>query len=342
MGTHCRWAAGLVLFASAGLAQAQGKTDVPRPNLAEVRFGDGSLVRVTILQDDLEVMTKYGKLTIPLREIRRIDFGLHLPDGVGQHINQSIKLLGSETYKERDEAVRHLVHYGPMAYPFLQRASRNPDPEVSQRANGVIKRISEKTAPESLRIKEEDYIQTLEFPIPGHITHSAIKAHSTHFGDLSLKLSELRTLFVRGTGGEGDVVVDAAKYGSAPEQWCDSGIVVDPSQRLIIAAEGQIDLWPQGPGQYMTGPKGYNTAGKGGAYMAGTLIGKIGEAGKVFIIGEQYEGVPTGEGKLFVHIVPSPWNNASSGSYRVRIRTDYVALSSPISRLPDLSSALPK
>jgi hypothetical protein len=316
-----------MLASSASLAQAQGKTEVPRPNLAEVRFGDGSLVRVTILQDDLEVMTKYGKLTIPLREIRRIDFGLHLPDGVGQQIDQSIKLLGSETYKERDEAVRHLVHYGPMAYPFLQRASRNPDPEVSQRASGVIKRITEKTAPESLRIKEEDYIQTVEFPITGRITHQAIKAHSTHFGDLSLKLSEVRTLFVRGTGGEGEVMVDAAKYGSAPEQWCDTGVVVDQSQRLIIISEGQIDLWPQGPGQYVTGPKGYSTAGKGGSFMAGTLIGRVGEQGKVFQVGERYEGTPAEEGKIYLQIVPSPWNNASSGSYRVRISMEHLALS---------------
>src|SRR5436305_14618839 len=114
MGTRCRWAISLAMFASsAGLAPAQGKMDVPRPNLAEVRFGDGSLVRMTVLQDDLEVMTRYGKLTIPLREIRRIDFGLHLPEGVGQHIDHSIKLLGSETYKERDDAVKHLGHYGP-------------------------------------------------------------------------------------------------------------------------------------------------------------------------------------------------------------------------------------
>jgi hypothetical protein len=49
----------------------------------------------------------------------------------------------------------------------------------------------------------------------------------------------------------------------------------------------------------------------------------------VFIIGAQYEGVPSSEGKLFVHIVPSPWNNASTGNYRVRVRMDYVSLSSP-------------
>jgi len=323
----CHWALSAVLLACClSPAQGQGKREVPRPNLAEVRFGDGSLVRMTILQEELEIMTKYGKLTIPLREIRRIDFGLHLPEGVGQHIDQSIKLLGSETYKERDDAVKHLVHYGPMAYPFLQRASRNPDPEVSQRATGVIKRITEKTAPESLRIKEEDYIQTVEFPITGRILHPIIKAHSAHFGDLSLKLCDLRTLFVRGATTDNELIVDAAKYGSAPDQWLDSGAIVDPSQRLLIVGEGQVDLWPQGPGQYVTGPKGYSTAGKGGTFMAGALIAKVGETGKAFMVGERYEGAPTEEGKVFLQIVPSPWNNASAGSFRVRISMEHVAL----------------
>ena len=328
MGRSSQWAlSAVVLACSLSMAHGQGKTDVPRPNLAEVRFCDGSLVRMTLLQDDLEVMTKYGKLTIPFREVRRIDFGLHLPEGVGQHIDHSIKQLGSETYKERDEAVKHLVHYGALAYPFLQRASNNPDPEVSQRASGVIKRITEKTAPENLRLKEDDYIQTVEFPITGRILHPIIRAHSTHFGDLSLKLSDLRTLFVRGTSSENELVVEAAKFGNSPDQWLSSGVIVDPSQRLLIVGDGQVDLWPQGPGQYVTGPKGYSTAGKGGTFMAGALIGKIGENGKTFIIGERYEGTPTEEGRVFLQIVPSPWNNASSGSFRVRISMEHMALS---------------
>jgi hypothetical protein len=324
----CQWAAGaVVLTCGLNMAHGQGKTDIPRPNLAEVRFCDGSLVRMTLLQDDLEVMTKYGKLIVPFREVRRIDFGLHLPDGVGQHIDHSIKQLGSETYKDRDEAVKHLVHYGALAYPFVQRASNNPDPEVSQRASGVLKRITEKTAPENLRVKEDDYIQTLEFPITGRIVHPIIKAHSSHFGDLALKLSDLRTLFVRGATSENELVVDAVKFGSSPDQWLNSGVIVDPSQRLLIVGEGQVDLWPQGPGQYVTGPKGYSTAGKGGTFMAGALIGKVGEHGKAFVVGERYEGTPTEEGRVYLQIVPSPWNNASSGSYRVRISMEHMALS---------------
>lgn len=73
--------AGLVLAAGLGLAQESTRKEPA--HLAEVRFNDGSLVRMTILQDDLEVMTKYGKLTIPLKDIRRIDLGLHLPASNG-------------------------------------------------------------------------------------------------------------------------------------------------------------------------------------------------------------------------------------------------------------------
>jgi hypothetical protein len=97
--------------------------------------------------------------------------------------------------------------------------------------------------------------------------------------------------------------------------------------RLLATADGQVDLWPQGPGQYVCGPKGYTTAGKGVSYMAGTLLGRIGENGKIFVMGERYDGTPGEEGRLYLHIVPSPWNNASSGTFQVHITTENVGFS---------------
>src|SRR5438046_4901382 len=110
MGYRCQWALSAVLVTcSLSLAQGPGKRDVPRPNLAEVRLGDGSLVRMTVLQDNLEVMTRFGKLTIPFSEIRRIDFGLHLADGLTDKIDNAIKLLGSEAFRDRDDAAKELI-----------------------------------------------------------------------------------------------------------------------------------------------------------------------------------------------------------------------------------------
>ena len=313
-------------LAVSSLSLAQNPSKSSPSHLAEVRFGDGSIVRMTVLQEDLEVLTKYGKLTIPVADVRRVDFGLHVPGDIHQQINQSIKRLASEVYKERDGASKDLVQVGHFAFPMLQKASRSGDQEVAYRAASVIKQISERVPAELLKLREEDVIHTSEFVVIGRILSPTIKAHSQHFGDVSLKLSELRTMHLRQQGGKQEIVVDASKFGSNLDQWCDTGIMLDASQRLVITSEGQVDLWPQGPGQYVAAPKGYNTAGKGGQFMAGALVGRIGESGKAFFIGERYEGAASEEGKLYVLIVPSPWNNASAGNYRVRIQTDLAVL----------------
>jgi len=314
-------------LAVASKSSAQDQTTSSRPNLAEVRFGDGSIVRMTVLQDNLEVLTKYGKLTIPMSDIRRVEFGLHVPSDIHQQIYHSIKRLASEVYKERDGASKELLQVGHFAFPSLQKASRSPDQEVSTRAVSVIKQISERVPAALLKLREEDVIHTAEFTVIGRISSESIKANSPHFGDVALKLSDLRTLHMRQNGGKQELLVDAAKYGSTLEQWFDTGILVDVAQRITVASEGQVDLWPQGPGQYVALPKGYNTAGKGGQFLAGALIGRIGENGKAFLVGENYEGTTNEEGKLYLQIVPSPWNNASIGQYRVRVQTSHIALS---------------
>lgn len=316
-----------VVLAASTRSLAQ-ESNSQRPNLAEVRFGDGSIVRMTLLQENLEVQTKYGKLTIPLNEVRRVEFGLHVPPDVNQQINQSIKRLASDVYKERDLASKDLIQVGHFAYPSLQRASRSSDQEVAYRATSVIRQISERVSPDLLKLRDEDVITTAEFTVIGKITSQTIKANSPHFGDVNLKLSELRTMHLRQHGGKLDLTLDAAKHGSGLDQWCDTGVTVDAGQRIMVTSDGSVDLWPQGPGQYMAPPKGYNTAGKGGQFMAGALVAKIGENGKAFYIGDRYEGTAPEDGRLYLLIVPSPWNNASAGQYRVRIQTDQVALGS--------------
>jgi hypothetical protein len=308
---------------SRSLAQ-ESTTSPARPSVAEVRFGDGSVVRMTLLQETVEVQTKYGKLAIPLSDIRRVEFGLHVPPEVNLQITQSIKRLASDVYKERDGATKELVQVGHFAFPSLHKASKSSDQEVSYRAVSLIKQISERTSPELLKLREEDVIHTAEFTVIGKITSQTLKAHSPHFGEVALKLSELRTMHVRQHGGRSDLVVDATKHGSALDQWCDTGVTVDAAQRVVVTSDGQVDLWPQGPGQYVAAPKGYNTAGKGGQFMAGALIGRIGENGKAFYIGERFDGTVNEEGKLYLQIIPSPWNNGSTGQYRVRIQTDHA------------------
>jgi hypothetical protein len=310
---------GPMLCAGVTLAQGKVEKEPGKPPEVEVRFADGSNVRMVLVQEHLDVATRYGKLTIPLQEIRRIDFGLHLPEGVGKKVEDAVKRLGSESFKDREAASQELVDLGAYAYPAVQNALKSTDLEVAQRAAEVIKRLREKVPADELRLPASDRVQTVEFPVTGRLVSPTIRARSAYFGDVQLKLAELRSIRWTTIPAEVEVTVDAAKHGSPNSPWLDTGVEVSADGGLVVAASGQVDLWPATPGQYMTGPTGYKGGGQAGAYAGGTLLGRVGENGKVFVIGERYEGTPNLAGKLYLLIAPSPWNNVSAGSYTAKI-----------------------
>jgi hypothetical protein len=293
-----------------------------------------------LLQSDLEVVTKYGRLTVPAADVRRIEFGVHLPDGVGKKIDEAIKKLGSETPAERDAAGKELVNLGAWAYPALNTALESADPEVRRRADEALKRIRARVPAGQLRARLSDHIQTAEFPVVGRISSPTIKARSAYFGEKELQVSDLVSLRAMSKPGTSELVVDAGKYGSPPQQWLDTGLEIDADMPLTIAASGQVDLWEDGTGQYVTGPAGLKgaaangmpvpvaaQAGFGGrrgggaaaAHVGGALLGRIGETGSAFVIGESFKGKAPQQGRLYLSIAVSPWGNPSVGAYKVKV-----------------------
>src|SRR5438128_372837 len=141
----------------AGASVAQNGKEEPKKepakasNDVEVRFADGSSVRMAMLQENVEIVTKFGKLVVPLAEVRKIEIGVHLPEGVPEKIQAAMKKLNSEVFREREEAVNQLVQMGPHAYPTLHAASKSTDPEIAQRVEAAIKKIKAKYKEEALQ-----------------------------------------------------------------------------------------------------------------------------------------------------------------------------------------------
>ena len=52
---------------------------------------------------------------------------------------------------------------------------------------------------------------------------------------------------------------------------------------------------------------------------SGMLLGRIGDKGKPFQLGAKYTGTVPDAGRLYLRIACSPWNNASTGTYTVKI-----------------------
>jgi hypothetical protein len=326
---HFRWAI-LVLVIPIGGTPAQIEISKAPASAVEVRFADGSAVRMELLQEHVQVITKYGKLTVPTSEIRRVEFGLHLPDEASKRVEDAVKRLASNVHADREAASKELVALGYQAYPAAYTAQKSTDREVARRAEEVVKRIREKVPPHLLRLRSNDRLETVEFPITGLISSTTIKARSAYFGEKELRIADLYSIRALGGSGAYEVNLDAAKHGSPGSPWLDTGIEVDADVGLTINTSGRVDLWQDGTGQYATGPNGYQNqggairgmgrqGGQAGAHPGGALLGRIGEGGETFFVGEQYKGKTSREGRLFLLIAPSPWGNPSVGSYQVKI-----------------------
>jgi hypothetical protein len=317
---RCQWALVVLLFFPAFAQPQAAKKKPPNPNEVEIRLSDGSRVRMMILEKTIDIETKYGKLTAPSTDLRRIEFGIRPPPEVTMKIDDAIKHFNHEKFQERENAVKELVSIGAPAYLALNRAAKSKEPEVAQRANQALEQIRKKVPESKLRIREDDMVQTAEFTVIGRVVNSNIAVKSAIFGESKLNVTDLRGIRWMGQQAEIELTIDATKYAVDGIQWLDTGIEVSADDELTLKASGQVDLMINGGGQYVTGPNGTNQWGRRGVHPPGALLGRVGENGSVFIVGESYKGTSSHEGKLFLQISPTPWQgNPVGGSYKVNI-----------------------
>lgn len=277
---------------------------------ATVRLHDGSLLKVQVVQEALEVDTRYGKLTIPVGELRHVEIGSHFPEGQEEVVQAHLKALGAENPKTRESATKGVLAAGTAAFPLVVPLAGATDLEVKARAAKILRVMQETYPAERLKSSRDDVIEAEGLRVTGKIAGTGLKVRSATLGEMTCAFASMVDLRIQATGN-GEIVLDAAR-----DDWRDTGLTLDRTSRLTITASGQVDLWPQGAGQYVANPKGYTTPGKGGMFPAGALIGRLGE-GKAFMVGERYEGTP-GAGRLYLQIVGSPWNNPSAGTYSAK------------------------
>lgn len=320
MWRHCNWAflAALLLISS---SLAQGDKKKPNPNEVEMVLVDGSKIRMSILQENVEIVTKYGKLTVPTGDLRRIEFGRHVSDELGKKIEEAIKALSDDNFEKREAASKELITLGAPAYHALAKAARTSDPEVLRLAKAALDKIREKVPEKELAIKEGDTLHTNESSIRGRITQQSIKAKAL-FGDTEIKIADLRGIRWINRQGEVELTIEGNKFARF-NQWLDTGLEVDTDDDLEITASGKVNLNDQNNGQmqFVVGPMGSAQWGQQMPNIVpGALYGRVGDDGQFFLIGEKFTGSPRKTGKLYLNIGQGPWGQVNiTGSYKVRI-----------------------
>src|SRR5262249_27964509 len=144
------------------------------------------------------------------------------------------------------------VEFGVHSYPALMLAAGTSDLEVGQRVQVALKRIRAKVPADHLRTNSNDRIITTDFPISGRIVSTTLKAKTPYFGELNLKLAELRSIHWLSGQLDKEVVVESRYVSST--QWLDTGITLDGNGGLHITATGEIDLLNDGSGEFLSTP----------------------------------------------------------------------------------------
>lgn len=315
------------------------------PSSVEVRFTDGGIMRMTIADPFLELVTAHGKLKILAADIRRLELATRITEANQKLIDQSIADLGSPQFRSREKASAELLALREKAYPAVLRASKNTDAEVAKRAKEVLAKIRAKVPANRLRFREKDVIYTKDSTITGRLELSALSANTQQFGPVQLKLADVSGMHFLAAGSEIEVTLDG-RYAVNNEVWLDTGVDVTEQVNLTIIASGEIDMYATNGyvGQYVGTPKGKKAwpGNTGLPYEPGTLIGRIGENGKVFVVKDQFDEYAPASGRLYLRAAGNPYNVRTTGQYTIKIQGGVPAFGAPAKSDVEPSEERPK
>ncbi|HKB40200.1 MAG TPA: hypothetical protein VKD72_27460 [Gemmataceae bacterium] len=211
--------AGLCVFVLAlGSARGEDKPPVPRAAPPEVTtvFRDGSVLRSVGLSGRVELTTRYGKLSVPLADVKRIEFGFRIPEADARKIEQAITLLRSNKDEDRTEARGQLVSLGAKAAPALRIAARDKDDAFACRAGAILEAIQKAVPADQLQGRMHDVVVTSDGIFIGRLTTEGLMVKTKTLGEVQLKLTDLRSLHAPGDQPEQPVTVPTGATTGAP------------------------------------------------------------------------------------------------------------------------------
>lgn len=186
----------VALLPFTGAAPPQLSANVPGPNGPEVdvKFIDGSTMKVKLLDDAVELATKHGSLKIATADIKRIDFATRIPPTDAEKIRIAVLALGSPEHKARLQAAADLKAHGARAYPAILKAAQHEDPEVAQRAEDLIEFLKARYSEAQLEVRDKDVVHTDDSRIAGTLAASNFRIGTFQFGELKMKLADARSI----------------------------------------------------------------------------------------------------------------------------------------------------
>ncbi len=187
------------LFAAlvvAGGAHAQEPKAPAKPVVGtwEVKYTDDSTMKLTLLEDTISLLTPHGTLQIPVRDIRKIEFGVRLSEADQKAVDASVVDLAGTDNAKREAAKGLLAEIGPKALGALQRAARPLTGEARAQFAQVIDKLTAQLPTRKPAPRDTDVIHTDESVIAGRLAVASLRVNTFQFGEQKLKTGDVTVM----------------------------------------------------------------------------------------------------------------------------------------------------
>jgi len=305
------------------------------PEVIKIYLMDGSVVTGKLSIKDLEVETQFGKLTVPVTEVRSFTPGLASHPELGKRVFDLIDKLGSTDFDEREQSQKELVKLGNSVRKELEKHLQDPDNERRMRVKNILAELEEEkdddesdaaaNSADKGPLIQHDTVETSQFTVVGKIVSRSFTVASL-YGPLNVKLSDIKLgqhEVGKKPGARKTMTIDAANF--VQRAYKDSGVRVERGDRVTVTADGQLSMTPWGPGQVST-PDGNPNFGwyMPNTIASGCLVGAIGNSDTPFKVGTSINFKATKAGMLRFAIAMQHDNahQAFPGKYTLKIKVD--------------------
>lgn len=302
---------------------------------------DGNVVSGTSKITNISLVTDYGKLEIPVKNVSSLDLGIKEDKIISDKVISLAKQLSNSNEQMRKNAYDELVKMDIRAIvsisEFIYSAKYEPSTFTDYTAESALSELQSKyNVTDALSSKDVVAID-YEYSIGGTYDFQKIDL-KTEYGTLSIPKEKIKHIDVMYSGGaeSGEMIFKllGTKHISSNTAggWLKTGIMVKPGQKLSITANGEITFASLSGSKYKPDGSiagsalpavtdGYEGDYNAGSYPTyGNVVYKIGEASTQIIkAGGKYNGTAQSSGMLYLSVYETVYNAANSGSYTVKI-----------------------
>jgi hypothetical protein len=322
----------LIMMSSSVFAQNKGPVEF------KLSLRDGSVISGTSQINSVELLTAYGKLVFPMKNVTSITFGIQPDKANKEKFRKMLNELNNPSETDRKKAYNDITTAGIGAIPVFEELLVD-----SAYVPSTYNEFTGENALSELKSKynindsftDDDVITIDNLYKMGGICSVKSVSLKTEFGTLEVPKDKIKNIdvFYQGDSqNELSYILQASKHisGNTAGGWLKTNIYVKAGQRIIMTATGEIVLASLSNGKYK--PDGavaaanydydseYSYASTYPTY--GNVIFKIGENGQMLKAGSNYKGSATTSGFIYISIYETVYNAANTGSYNVKVKTN--------------------